>query len=104
MRIFPCSNSFMIAGVVATTLVSDAMSKIVSTVITSRAGTTARSPYAFRYTTCPLCPMISTPPGIMPSRIAVCIAPSSARDMAGSFLPARAQAHRQPQELQGGQH
>ncbi len=44
MRILPCSKSFISAGVVATTFVSEAMSKIVSSVIGSRAGTIARSP------------------------------------------------------------
>ena len=43
-RTFPSSTSIITAGVVATTFVSDATSKIVSSVIGSRAGTTARSP------------------------------------------------------------
>jgi hypothetical protein len=47
----PCSTSIITAGVVATTFVSDARSKIVSSVIASRDGTTARSPYALRQTT-----------------------------------------------------
>ncbi len=44
MRSFPSSNSFISDGVVAMTLVSDATSKMVSTVIGSRAGTSARWP------------------------------------------------------------
>ncbi len=47
-RIFPSSTSFITLGVVATTLVSDARSKIVSSVMGSTAGSTARRPKAFR--------------------------------------------------------
>ena len=43
-RNLPSSNSFMSDGVVATTLVSEAQSKIVSTVIASSFGTIARLP------------------------------------------------------------
>jgi len=43
----PRSISSQIDGVVATTFVSDAASKIVSTVIDSTFGTSARLPYAF---------------------------------------------------------
>ena len=45
-RIVPSSTSFMTLGVVATTLVSDARSKIVSSVIGSSTGSTARCPKA----------------------------------------------------------
>ena len=47
-RMRPSSTSIMTAVAVATTLVSDARSKIVSTVIGSGCGTTARRPNAFR--------------------------------------------------------
>ena len=43
-RIWPFSTSIITAVVVATTLVSDARSKIVSSVIGSRSGTSARLP------------------------------------------------------------
>ena len=43
----PSSTSFITLVVVATTLVSDARSKIVSSVIGSGAGSTARRPIAF---------------------------------------------------------
>ena len=46
-RMRPCSTNRITAVVVATTLVSEARSKIVSIVIASGAGTTARWPYAF---------------------------------------------------------
>jgi len=45
---FPCSARRRIAGVVATTLVSDATSKIVSSVMSSWRGTRLREPKAFR--------------------------------------------------------
>jgi hypothetical protein len=47
IRILPCSKSFITEGVVATTLVSEAASKMVSSVIGSRSGSSARDPYAF---------------------------------------------------------
>ncbi len=50
-RMRPCSTSIITDGVVATTLVSDARSKIVSMVIGSADGCTARWPYAFRNAT-----------------------------------------------------
>ena len=46
-RTVPCSTSRMTAVVVATTLVSEARSKIVSSDIGSASGTTARRPNAF---------------------------------------------------------
>ena len=49
--------------VVATTFVNEAQSKIVSAVIFSGAGTSARFPYALRWTMRPLCPTMSTAPG-----------------------------------------
>ena len=62
-RIFPSSTSVMTLVAVATTFVSDAMSKTVSTVIGSTAGATARLPYAFRKTTLPWRPTRTTAPG-----------------------------------------
>ena len=47
MRIFPSSNSFIKEGVVAITLVSEAASNMVSMVIGSRAGTSARCAVSF---------------------------------------------------------
>src|SRR3954447_2179478 len=55
---------------VATTLVRLARSKIVSDVITSRTGSTARAPYAFRQTTFPSRPTSTTAPGNFLSAIA----------------------------------
>ena len=46
-RILPSSTSIITVVVVATTLVSDARSKIVSSVIGSDEGSTARCPNAF---------------------------------------------------------
>ena len=46
-RIRPSSTSFITLVVVATTLVSDARSNTVSSVIASGAGATARRPIAF---------------------------------------------------------
>jgi hypothetical protein len=46
-RSLPCSISIITLVVVATTLVSDARSKTVSSVIGSRDGTCARLPIAF---------------------------------------------------------
>src|SRR6185437_3519588 len=82
-RTLPSSYSFIIDMVVATHLVSDAISKIVSTVIRSRVGSSDRIPNAFRYTTCPSCPTSSTP-GISPCATAASISGSST---AASFAP-----------------
>ena len=54
----------MTAGVVATTLVREAASKMVSTVMASGRGVSERAPYALRYTTCPWWETSSTAPGI----------------------------------------
>jgi hypothetical protein len=53
----------MIPVVVATTLVSDAASKIVSSVIGSAAGDVARAPIASRTRTRSPCPTRTTAPG-----------------------------------------
>ena len=47
-RTLPCSTSCITAGVVATTFVRDAMSKIVSTVMSDRVGSSERLPKALR--------------------------------------------------------
>ena len=62
-RIFPCSIRIMMLVVVATTLVRLAISKIVSVVIASRCGSTARAPYALRQTVFPWRPTRTTAPG-----------------------------------------
>ncbi len=77
-RNLPSSNSFIRHEVVAITLVSDAQSKIVSSVIASTVGISARLPYALRCTMCPLWPTMSTAPGIRRSLIAKSTASSSA--------------------------
>ena len=71
-------------------LVSEARSKIVSTVITSLAGSSERMPYALRYTTLPLCPISTTPPGIVPRAtaafmIASMLAKFAPRVITGAF-------------------
>jgi len=65
----------MIDGVVATTLVNEAASKIVSSVMTSSVGTSERFPYVLRYAT-PLRSSHSTPPGHFLSAMACSIAAS----------------------------
>src|SRR5262249_31642335 len=54
---------FITAGVVATTLVNDARSNIVSSVIVSGAGASARCPYALRQTIVSPRPTTTTAPG-----------------------------------------
>src|SRR5207237_10562945 len=71
-RTWPRSISCMIAVVVATTLVREARSKMVSSVMVSRRGSRDRLPNALRYITCPLCHTINTAPGIWPWRIPFC--------------------------------
>ena len=60
----------MTLPVVAITLVNDAMSKTVSTVIGSIVGSSERLPNALRYITLPLCPTMTTAPGVWPWAIA----------------------------------
>src|SRR5258708_698406 len=62
-RIRPSSISFTTLVVVATTLVSEARSKIVSSVIASGDGRTARCPKARRYTIASPRPTTTTAPG-----------------------------------------
>ena len=75
-RTRPSSTSIITAVVVATTFVSEARSKIVSTVIGSLAGSTARRPNAFRYAVWPRLHTSTTAPGRSPSAIAASTAPS----------------------------
>ncbi len=65
----------MTAGVVASTFVRDATSKIVLRVIVSSVGTNARFPYAFQYTLVP-CWTQTTAPGRRSSPMAVLMAES----------------------------
>src|SRR5581483_1961405 len=62
-RTLPCSIKIMMLVVVATTLVRLARSKVVSSVIASRCGSTARAPYALRQTTLPCRATSTTAPG-----------------------------------------
>ncbi len=62
-RSFPSSIRIMTLVAVASGFVSEAMSKTVSAVIASTAGTIARFPYALRKTTFPRRPTRTTAPG-----------------------------------------
>ncbi len=62
-RSLPSWTRSITDGAVATVLVRDARSKIVSTVIGSTDGATARFPKAFRNTIFLLCPTRTTAPG-----------------------------------------
>ena len=66
----PCSTSRITAVVVATTLVNEARSKIVSIVIGSADGTTARCPYAFWNRISSPWPTSTTAPGVWPALMA----------------------------------
>src|SRR5712691_6338052 len=89
-RILPCSTSCITLVVVATTLVSDARSKIVSSVIASGAGSTARRPNAPRYTTASPRPTSTTAPGRLPRAIASRTSGSIGAKAAGLWAPAPA--------------
>ena len=73
----PSSTSIITAVEVATTLVSEARSKIVSAVIASRVGTSARSPQALRNTMRSPWPTSTTAPGVSRAAIASWMTASS---------------------------
>ncbi len=89
----PSSTSIMTLVVVATTLVSDARSNTVSTVIGSGVSPASdRAPKARSYTISPSCPTTTTAPGRRPSCTACWIRVAMSDRRAGSTAAETAEA------------